>query len=183
MKNFLLKKCLVKDSFQIISKKRKDKRGMFEKLYDLNFLKKKGNIKKINNLEINYVCSKKKGTLRGFHLQKKPFEETKIIYCIKGKIFDVVIDLRKDSKTYLKKQSIVLKPLTFGLIIPKGCAHAYQTMDNNSEVLYLSDNKYNKSSEIVLNPLQKNFGINWPIYKKIISRKDKNGEAFSILIK
>ena len=127
--------------------------------------------------------SKKKGTLRGFHLQRKPFEETKIIYCNKGKIYDVIIDLRKNSKTYLKKQTVILEPLKFGLIIPKGCAHAYQTMQNNSEVLYLTDNTYSKFSEIVINPTQKKFEIKWPIKKKIISKKDVNGKPLNIKLK
>jgi dTDP-4-dehydrorhamnose 3,5-epimerase len=183
MSNFFLQKGLIKNSFKIISKKSQDHRGLFEKIFSFSFLKKKKIIQNTDHIEINYVSSKKKGTLRGFHFQKKPFNETKIIYCVKGKIFDVIVDLRKNSKTYLKKQTLILEPLKFGLVIPKGCAHAYQTMENNSEVLYLSDNKYNKSSEIVLNPTQKNFEIKWPIKKKIISKKDENGKYLSAQLK
>ena len=73
-----------------------------------------------------------------------------------------------------------MEPLKFGLIIPKGCAHAYQTMQNNSEVLYLTDNTYSKFSEIVINPTQKKFEIKWPIKKKIISKKDVNGKPLNI---
>lgn len=183
MSTFVLKQGFIINSFKIISKKNRDNRGLFEKLFDLSFLRKKKIIKNNNIIEINYVSSKKKGTLRGFHLQKKKFDETKVIYCVKGKVFDVIIDLRKNSKTYLKKQSLILEPQKFGLVIPKGCAHAYQTMQNNSEVIYLSDNKFNRSSEIVFNPTQKNFEIKWPIKQKIISKKDRNGRYLSTKLK
>ena len=75
-----------------------------------------------------------------------------------------------------------MEPLKFGLIILKG-VYAYQTMQNNSEVLYLTDNTYSKFSEIVINPTQKKFEIKWPIKKKIISKKDVNGKPLNIKLK
>ena len=115
----------------------KDKRGMLRRHFCQNDFKKKGinfNIKQTNISE-NY----KKYTLRGFHYQKKPYGEDKVISCIKGSIFDIVLDIRTNSKTYKKWQSFTLSEKNkISLLLPKGCANAYLTLNDNSWDFVLS---------------------------------------------
>ncbi len=104
-----------------------DRRGLFRRIYCFKELKKKYlnfKIKQINISENNNIH-----TLRGFHYQKSPFGEDKIITCIQGEIHNIVIDMRKKSKTYMEWKSFRLSEKNrFELIVPKGCANAYLTL-------------------------------------------------------
>ena len=150
-----------------------DERGYLERIFCSRELKKIMSNKKI--VQVNRTFTKKKGTIRGMHYQKKPFQETKIIQCIKGKILDIAVDLRKSSKTFLKHTSIYLdskKPNS--LIIPEGFAHGFQTLTNNVELLYFHTNFYNPKYESGLNPLDKLLSIDWPLNCKYLSERDCN---------
>ena len=172
MKNnfkFLLKK--FKDLFIIKCKKNIDYRGAFSKLFDdENFQKLK--LKKI--YQINFSENIKKGTLRGMHYQIKPYEEDKIIKCISGSIFDVVIDLRAQSKTYLKTYSYILKNDNTLIYIPRGFAHGFQTLENKSNLLYIHGNKFSDKNQRGIAYNSDVFDIKWPLKKKILSERDKN---------
>ena len=123
--------------------------------------------------EINHCYTKKKGTLRGMHFQIGRYKEDKIITCLKGKIFDVVVDLRKKSKNFLKWKSFILNENSNkSLFIPKGFAHGYQSITNDTEILYFVTSKYSPKHEKGINPLSDFLNIKWPIKKKIISDKD-----------
>jgi dTDP-4-dehydrorhamnose 3,5-epimerase len=156
----------------------KDHRGNFKKIFSkklLSFLKNY----KIHIKEINYCYSKKKGTIRGMHFQVGKYKEDKIITCLKGKIFDVVIDLRKKSKNFLKCQSFILNENSNkSLFVPKGFAHGYQSITDKTEILYLVTSKYSRKHEGGINPLSKFFNIKWPIKNKILSKKDKKLKKF-----
>ena len=107
------------------------------------------------------------------HYQTKPFDESKLIHCYSGSIFDVIIDLRKNSSTYLKWESFLLTAKNKKLLfIPKGCAHGYLTTSDNTGVIYYVDNFYNPSYENVIKYNDKRFNIKWPIAIKRISKKD-----------
>ena len=149
-----------------------DKRGIFYKIANKEFFSKKKNITQVK--QFNISLTKKKGTIRGLHLQKSKFEEIKIVTCLKGKIFDVVVDLRKNSKSFGKIKKFVLNDPNKSLIVPKGFAHGFQSLTDDCIVIYLHTNIYKKNFERTINPL--NLKINWPIKKIIISQKDKNGE-------
>lgn len=152
----------------------KDHRGSFSKIY---FKELFPNLKKSNThiKEINHCYSKKRGTIRGMHFQIGKFKEDKIITCLKGKIFDVVIDLRKDSKNFLKWKSYVLSENSNQILfIPKGFAHGYQSISNNTEILYFVSAKYSPKYERGINPLSELLKIKWPIKNKTLSVKDKN---------
>ena len=124
--------------------------------------------------QTNICINKKKGTLRGLHYQIKPHQETKLISCIKGEILDVVVDLRKDSKTYLKHFcKIISEKNKYSILIPRGFAHGYLTLKKNSIVLYLVDKNYNKKAERILKYNDPNIGINWKLKPKFISKKDR----------
>lgn len=133
-----------------------------------------------NFLETEFVQSslsfnRKKGTIRGIHYQIAPHEEVKLVSCNKGSIFDVVVDLRLDSPTYRKWFATILTSKNKRtLYIPKGCAHGFQTLEDNTEVLYqISEFHFPEYARGILwnDPLIK---IEWPLDKTLISCKDQS---------
>jgi dTDP-4-dehydrorhamnose 3,5-epimerase len=150
-----------------------DNRGSFRRHFCKNELKKKKiNFKVIqSNISENFH----KGTLRGFHYQISPFGEAKYLSCLKGEIFDIVVDLRKNSKTYLKWKSFLLKENDYkSLHVPKGCAHAFITLKKNTIVHYYCSQKYSPKHERGIRYNDPSFNFQWPIKIKHISEKDKN---------
>ena len=148
-----------------------DKRGYFREICKNNFFKNKNFI---------YWCisSSKKNVLRGLHLQKK-FQQDKLVAVIKGKIFDVVVDLRKKSKTYGKHYSITLSDRnSTSLFIPAGFAHGFCGLKNNNLIFYGFTNYRSKKDEIGILWNDKKLKIKWPITKPILSKKDKNNITF-----
>ena len=147
-----------------------DERGTFAKIFSDQFAKKYLKKKKIK--QINYSITKKKFSIRGLHYQN-PFCEFKLVKCLEGKIFDVVIDLRKKSKTFLKTQTFVLestKPQI--LLIPENCAHGFQTLESNCKILYLHSNSYYPNFSKGFHYKDPFFNINWPSKPTNISKKD-----------
>mgnify|MGYP001442543760 CR=1 FL=1 len=168
-----MKKIIKKNSMLYYdNKKIIDKRGFFFKIFNYQDFKKtnfKHSIK-----QVNISNNIKKGTVRGLHYQVNKFKEQKIITCLQGSIFDVLIDTRKSSSSYLKYFSVILSEKNQKiLIIPPGFAHGYQTLEKNTKVLYLHSNLYSKKNERTINVLDKKININWPIKIKQISNKDK----------
>ena len=166
----------IKTSFKglylIKSKIFKDFRGEFYRAYCKDEFSKiffKNQIKQTN------ICiNKKRGTLRGLHYQISPHQETKLISCIKGEILDVVVDLRKNSKTYLKHYSKIISEYNkYSILVPKGFAHGYITLKKNSIVVYLVNKNYNNKAERVLKYNDPKIAINWPIKPEYISKKDR----------
>ena len=161
-------KTKIKDCSIIKIKKNFDNRGSFERL----FCNKKINFKlKQINLSSNYS----KGTLRGFHYQRLPSLENKIICCVHGSIYNVIIDMRSKSKTFKKMFTFKLTQKDNVLIkIPAGCANCYLTLSDKTKILYFMEDYYKKT---------KNFGfhyksivknIKWPISIKVISKSDNS---------
>ena len=172
MPNFQIKETFIKDLFEgeIIS--RKDERGYFERVYCINELNEMINFKK-NIIQINRSLSKIKGTIRGCHFQSPPFAEIKIVSCPKGSLFDVGIDLRKGSPTYLQYFSQILSAENKKfLIIPEGFAHGFQTLEENTEILYLVTQEFSLNHDNGINPFDPAININWPIPCTIRSEKD-----------
>ena len=168
----------LKGSFIIDLEKLEDERGFFARTWDQEEFSKR-------NLESKFVQSsisvnKKKGTIRGMHLQSTPYEETKIVSCTRGKIYDVIIDLRKDSKTFKEWLSIELSADNYKMLyIPKGFAHGFQTLANNTEIFYDISQFYNPkySKGIIWN--DKTFEIKWPLKISLISQRDLSYVLFS----
>ena len=122
---------------------------------------------------MSFSFTKKKGTLRGMHFQKKPFEEAKLVRCTRGKIFDVIIDLRPESNTYKKWIDVELKSDNFKMLyIPEGFAHGFQTLEDNTEVFYQVSNWFSPEHERGIRWDDKELDIKWPIDNPIISKKD-----------
>jgi dTDP-4-dehydrorhamnose 3,5-epimerase len=122
------------------------------------------------------VSNPKPRTLRGLHFQNQPNQETKIILCVLGSVFDVVVDLRQDSPEYGKHFAIELGPREKyqGILVPKGFAHGYLTLEPNSVLVYFMDSPYVLESARGINWADSALGIEWPCEPEIISDRDKN---------
>lgn len=161
----------LKGAYAIELEKKEDERGFFTRVWDKKLFEEKG----INSelLQISFSYSKKKGTLRGMHFQEKPFEETKLVRCTKGKIFDVIIDLRPESSTYKKWFSIELSGDNLQMLyIPQGFAHGFQTLEDNCEVCYHMSNWFSAEHARGIRYDDDEIRIKWPIKDIIISKKD-----------
>ena len=143
-----------------------DSRGYFRETFKNNFFQKK-------NFIFWCLSKSKKNVIRGLHLQKK-FGQDKFVSVAKGKIFDVVVDLRKKSKTYGKKYSIILSENnSTSLFIPAGFAHGFCTLANENLVFYGCTNYRSKNNEVGILWKDNELNIKWPVKKPIVSRKDR----------
>jgi dTDP-4-dehydrorhamnose 3,5-epimerase len=168
----------LKGAFIIELDKHLDDRGFFARSFCKNEFSQLG----LNNdiVQINNSLSKHKGTLRGLHYQVFPKQEDKIIRCIKGAIYDVVIDLRSESETFLEWFGLELSEVNRkALFVPKGFAHGYLTLADNSELFYLSTEYYSAESEKGVRWDDPKFNIEWPIDITEISEKDAAHPLFS----
>ena len=173
----IIKKNKIKDSFLITLIQFDDQRGSFVRLFDKKFFKNLGIPSDI--AQTNFSSTKKKGSIRGFHYQKYPFEEMKAVICLKGKIHDVVLDLRKKSKTFKKWQGFDLDcKKKQVLIIPKGCGHAFQSLTDNVEVMYFCSQYYNPAKEAGIRWNDPAFQVKWPKNLSDISDKDKSWASY-----
>ena len=130
---------------------------------------------------IIYVKNPKVNTLRGLHFQSNPFSENKILESLSGKILDRVIDLRKDSKTYLNQffQEVGPDEKIQGLFIPAGCAHGYLTLKPNSSMIYSMDKDYSERNVKGIRWNDPLFEVTWPEKPFIISDQDKSWPNFN----
>lgn len=151
-----------------------DNRGFLSRLWCKDDFKE-SNWNDDNIVQINHTYTAKKGTIRGMHFQKKPFEEKKIVSCIRGSVFDVAVDLRKHSTTYLSWYGLELSSRNkLALNIPKGFAHGFQTLEDDVELIYFHSCEYNQEYEAGINPFDKKISIEWPLPVSVISEKDKS---------
>ena len=139
-----------------------DERGYLERLFCGDELKPITGIRSI--VQINHTLTAKVGTVRGMHFQHPPHAEMKLVSCLRGEVFDVAIDLRENSQTFLQWHAEVLcesSPKTF--VIPEGFAHGFQTLTDDCELLYLHTAAYSSDSEAGLNALDPRLAIAWPM--------------------
>ncbi len=148
----------------------KDRRGFFKEVEKNKVLKKK--------FIFDCFSYSKKNTLRGMHLQRKK-SQAKIITVVQGKILDVVVDLRKKSKTFGKYFSIkISQDSNFSLFIPENFAHGFLCLSKFCAVYYKCTNYRDKNSETTIKWNDKKLNIKWPIKNPILSNKDRNGIDF-----
>lgn len=150
-----------------------DSRGYFSRLVDIEEFRENG----LNSDFVQISASKNynKGTLRGMHMQMGEAAEEKLVCCVDGAVFDVCLDLRKDSPTYLKYCSAILSSENGNaLYIPKGCAHGFISLEDNSQLIYFMTSSYDSSVEKGYRWDDPTFAIEWPMNPKIISEKDCN---------
>jgi dTDP-4-dehydrorhamnose 3,5-epimerase len=148
-----------------------DERGEFSRIFCDHELQ--GVLNKKTIKQINRSITRKIGAVRGMHFQNAPHAEIKIVRCLKGRVFDVAVDLRKDSSTFLKWIGIELCPQkNIALAIPEGCAHGFQVLEESSELLYLHTAPYTLSSEAAVRFDDPMISITWPITPTEISQRD-----------
>ena len=170
-----IKKTKFKDLIIFKSRNFYDKRGFFRELAIEKLIKKK--------LVFTVVSKSKKNVLRGLHMQKKN-KQGKYISVLKGKILDVVVDLRKNSKTYGKHFMIEISQNSdYSLYIPENFAHGFLCLSKTCSVYYKCTNYRDKNSEKTILWNDKNLNIKWPVKKPILSDKDKLGVKFIDFIK
>lgn len=129
-----------------------------------------------NNIsQINHTLTRQKGTVRGLHFQYPPYAETKIVSCLSGEVFDIAVDLRKDSPTFLQWHGEVLSKKNLrSFFIPEGFAHGFQTLTDDCELIYLHTTTYVKDAEGALNVLDPKLNIKWPLPISDLSERDHN---------
>lgn len=160
-----------KDLFLIKNKSFKDNRGYFKELIRENVINK--------NFPFLVMSFSKKNVIRGLHIQTIN-SQGKFISVLKGKIFDVAIDLRKNSKTFGKVYKCVLSEKNnTSIYVPPGFAHGFQALENENYIVYSCTKYRNKKSETTIKFDDKELNIKWPIKKFIISAKDKKGISLS----
>jgi len=163
----------LKGAYIIDVEKREDERGFFARTFCANeFTRYDLETKFVQaNMSFNY----KKGTLRGMHFQKSPYEEDKLVRCTKGSLFDVIIDLRTESPTFKQWVGVELtEENRRALFVPKGFAHGFITLEDNTEINYLVTQFYTPEADSGVRFNDPAFNIQWPTEVTSVSEKDKN---------
>ena len=168
----------LKGSYIIELEKSEDERGFFARTWDIEKFKEL-NLKR-DIIHCNISFSMIKGTIRGMHYQIPPYAESKLIRCTKGKIFDVIIDLRSNSDTHYKWFSVELDSTQHNMLyVPEGFGHGFQTLEDNTEVFYQNSQAHMPQYERGIRCNDPFFQIKWPINKIIVSDKDKTWPLFT----
>lgn len=171
--SFQFEKTFIDGLLVVQKSKRADTRGHLSRMFCANELAQVGWEDPI--AQSNHTLTKKKGTVRGLHLQMPPYAETKLVTCLKGAVLDVAVDLRKGSPTYSKWFGCELTQENWkSLLIPKGFAHGFQTLSDDVEMLYFHDCSYSPDYETGINPLDKALAIDWPIDVSEMSERDRS---------
>jgi dTDP-4-dehydrorhamnose 3,5-epimerase len=167
----------LKDAYIIELDKREDSRGFFARTWSQADFEQKGLTTRIVQMNLSY--NRTKGTLRGMHFQKQPYAETKLVRCVRGAIYDVIVDLRPDSPTFKRWIGVELTADNRrALFVPEGFAHGFQTLVDDCDVMYQVSQAYTPSAEGGAAYNDPAFGIVWPLPITTISDKDQRWPAF-----
>ena len=178
---FEVKRMQIPDVILIKPKVFEDERGFFMETYKKEDFEKAGI--KGDFIQDNHSKSKH-GVLRGLHFQREPYAQAKIVRCVRGEIYDVAVDLRKDSPNFGRYVGIILSEFNkYQLYIPRGFAHGFVVLSEVAEVVYKVDNIYAPDYEGGLIWNDPDVGIEWPIDKPILSEKDKKWSTLNELTK
>lgn len=151
---------------------RGDARGRFTRFFCARELSALGHVKPIVN--VNYSYSQNQGTIRGMHFQYPPDTEIKIVKCIRGAIWDCIVDIRKESPTFLQWTGVELTEKNDRLIyVPEGFAHGFQALTDDVEILYFVTNYYAPKNEAGLRFDDPAIKIDWPLEATVVSDKDR----------
>ncbi|KKQ45577.1 MAG: putative dTDP-4-dehydrorhamnose 3,5-epimerase [Candidatus Moranbacteria bacterium GW2011_GWC2_37_8] len=174
-----IKKTSLQDAYLMTPKVFQDERGFFTETYSKKKLEDAGVIAE-EWVQDNHSMSAVKGVLRGLHFQNAPYTQAKLVRVTKGSVYDVIVDLRKDSPTFGKWEGFTLTDKNFQMLfVPRGFAHGFMTLEDNTEFQYKCDNYYAPESEGGLMWNDSEFGIDWPIENPILSDKDQKHPSFN----
>ena len=169
----------LKGAFVIEPERKEDDRGFFARTWCAEEFASRGLNPRLVQCSISY--NKMKGTLRGMHYQVAPYEETKLVRCTSGAIFDVIIDLRPGSPTYTKHFSLELSESNrLMLYIPEGMAHGYQTLEDDTELSYQMSQVFHQESARGVRWNDPCFAIRWPSDSRTISLRDQEYADFRL---
>ena len=173
MKQFKIRNLPINGLSMVDGKKNSDNRGFLKR----NFcsLELKNILQDRNIIQINHTLTRFNGIIRGLHYQLPPYAEMKMISCLKGEIFDVAVDLRANSNTFLQWHAEILTEKDNKIfVIPEGFAHGFQTLKDNCELLYMHTARYFPNAEAGINAFDNNLSINWPNPSQERSKRDQN---------
>lgn len=161
------------EAYVIDLEKRGDDRGFFARVFCEKEFADKGLETKF--VQINNSLSEHKGTLRGMHYQLEPHAEVKVVRCVRGSLYDVIIDMREDSPTYRQYFGVKLSAANRTMLYaPRGFAHGFITLEDATEAFYLASNFFSPESERGVRWNDPAVGIQWPIEPAVLSDKDRN---------
>jgi len=150
-----------------------DQRGSFTRLHCQKELEVIIGSRQI--VQINHSISSKVGSVRGMHYQVGPQAEMKLVRCLQGKVWDVAVDLRSESSSFLQWHAQeISRDNALMMVIPEGCAHGFQVLEPDSELLYLHTTFYDADAEAGICPVDPELSINWPLPPQALSARDRN---------
>ncbi len=149
-----------------------DERGFFSRFYCAEEFAGAGFDRAV--AQMNHTLTRRKGAVRGMHFQRPPHAEIKFVTCLQGSVFDVAVDIRRDSPTFLRWHSEILSAENGrSLLIPRGFAHGFQSLTDDCELLYLHSEVYAPGAEGALNALDPRLAIGWPLELTELSDRDR----------
>ncbi len=156
---------------------RADERGFFARVFCEREFGQQGLSTRF--VQVNNSLAIERGTLRGLHYQLAPNAEVKLVRCVRGALFDVIVDLRTQSESFGEYFAVELTAENRRMLyVPKGCAHGFITLEPNTEVIYFVDEYYAPEKERGIRWNDRFFGIEWPLEPRVISDKDRNHPDF-----
>lgn len=168
----LFHKTALKGAYVIEAEPFRDERGLFARTYCRREFAQIGHEEEF--VQFNHSLSRQVGTLRGLHFQHAPHAEIKLIRCIRGKVLDVIVDIRRDSPTFLQHIGVELSAENMHMIyVPRGFAHGFQTLEPDTELIYHHTAYYAPEAEGGLYFADPALGINWPLPPAVLSDKDR----------
>ncbi len=167
----------VEGAFVVSLEPRGDERGFFSRVFCADEFGRQG--LEASVAQVNTSVSAHAGTLRGMHYQVAPHGEAKLVKCIRGSVFDVVVDLRKDSPTYGRWAGETLSAENrLMMYAPKGCAHGFLTLEDGTEMLYTASTPYQGAAERILRWDDPRFAVVWPRSPAVLSPKDQDAADY-----
>lgn len=149
-----------------------DERGFLSRLFCADELQAAGWTGPV--AQVNHTRTARRGCIRGLHFQRAPHAEAKLVSCLRGEVYDVAVDLRPASPTYLRWHAVHLSADNGrALLLPEGCAHGFQTLVDDVEMLYLHSAAYTPQAEGGLHPLDERLAIAWPMPATEMSARDR----------
>lgn len=162
--------------FEVVTPLFRDERGMFTRAISEPDLEQLG--APFRTSQANIARSTFAGTVRGIHAQRAPHGEAKFVRCAKGAAFDVAVDLREHSPTFGQWHAVTITADNgLGLLVPRGCAHGYQALEDDTTLVYFADNPYAPEAEIIVSPVHEELSIAWPLAPAHLSAKDAAASA------
>lgn len=177
----IFKETRLKGAYEIDLELHSDERGFFARSYCWREFEARGLNRRVVQCNVSY--NRKRGTLRGMHYQEAPYEEAKLIRCLRGALYDVIIDLRPDSPTFRQWAAVELraepgKP-TRMVHVPEGFAHGFQTLEDDTEVFYQMSEFYTPPAAKGFRWNDPAFAVDWPEPVRVISDRDRSYPDFT----